>query len=76
MNVEIPPGAEDGGVIRVDGGTSGNGRRSARDLYVRLRVVPERDSRLLRGVAAAALAVALVLFAILYVAPEAVFDAL
>lgn len=75
IKIEIPRGAADGGVIRVDADGSSNGRRSARDLYVRLRVVPERESRALRMIAAAALIVALVLFALLYLAPETVFDA-
>jgi hypothetical protein len=74
--VKIPPGAQDGGVIRVQAPErSGGARSAARELYVRLRIVPERDSRFLRVVAAAALVVALVLFAILYLAPEAILDA-
>ena len=75
VKVEIPPGAEDGGVIRVGVDGAGNGRPSARELYVRLRIVPERDALLVRVIAAAALVIALVLFAILYLAPETVFDA-
>jgi molecular chaperone DnaJ len=77
VKLEIPPGAEDGGVIRVvDANEDGGAGSTARALYVRLRVVPESESRLLRTIAAAALVIAVVLFTILYLAPEAIFDAL
>ena len=72
VKVRIPPGAEDGGVIRVNGGgrsEPGEGRDEA--VFVRLRVLPPRDSRLVRYTAAVALVVALVLFVVLLASPQA-----
>lgn len=74
VDVRIPPGAEDGGVIRVAGrgvSPNGGGASAPADLFVRLRVLPDRDSRLVRFVAAGALVLALALFLVLLATPEA-----
>jgi DnaJ-class molecular chaperone len=68
VDVDIPPGVENGTVIRVAAGAS-RGEDRERDLHVLVRVLPEPDYTLLRYAAAAALALALVLFVVLAVFP-------
>ena len=68
VDVDIPPGVENGTVIRVAAGAS-RGEDRERDLHVLVRVLPEPDYTLLRYAAAAALALALVLFVVLAAFP-------
>ena len=66
--LEIPPGAEDGALLRAhEHDAAGPGRT----VHVLLRVLPHDDARLVRYGSAAALVLALFLFAVLAIAPEA-----
>ena len=68
VDVDIPAGARDGTVLRVAAGAS-RGRDRARDLHVHVRVLPERDTRLLRYASAGALVLVLALFVLLALFP-------
>jgi molecular chaperone DnaJ len=65
LKLRIPPGTVDGALVRAQD------PREGRDVYLALRVVPHQDARLLRYSATAALALALALFAVIALAPDA-----
>jgi molecular chaperone DnaJ len=69
LRLRIPPGAEDGKLIRAEEARRAP-RRGARDVYVVLRVLPDPDSRLVRYAAVAALAIAVALFLVLALTPD------
>jgi molecular chaperone DnaJ len=64
LALEVPPGATDGSLLRA--AREGEGG----EVYVLLRVLPERDARLVRYASAAALLLALALFVVIALAPE------
>ncbi len=65
LELRLPPGPEDGKLIRAQDPQEG------REVYLALRVVPREENGLLRYAAGAALFFALALFAVLALAPEA-----
>ena len=71
VDVRVPAGAEDGTRIRVgtDGETGDVAGRSD-DVYDVLRVLPDRDPRIVRYAAAAVLVLAVTLFAVLLLFPD------
>lgn len=75
VTVRIPPGAEDKSIIRLSGEEAGGGPR-APDVYVRLRVVADRDSRPARYAAVTAVAIAVALFVVLVLTPESLIAGL
>jgi molecular chaperone DnaJ len=75
VTVRIPPGAEDRSIIRLRGDETGAGPHGP-DVYVRLRVLPDRDSRPARYAAVTAVAIAVALFVVLLVTPEALIAGL
>lgn len=64
LELRIPPGTEDGKLVRAQDPQEG------REVYFALRVVSSEETRLLRYAAAAALFLAVALFAVLALAPE------
>jgi molecular chaperone DnaJ len=71
VRVDIPPGVEDGRMIRAEAETAGHDRTARRgEIYVVLRVLPDRDSRIVQLVATVALVFALTLFVLVLVTPE------
>jgi molecular chaperone DnaJ len=71
VKLDIPPGVEDGRMIRAEAAPSRRERGARRrDVYVVLRVLPDRGSHVVQAIAAVALVVALALFVLVLVAPD------